>query len=126
MTDFEREDLELAAMMGGRFSDETNEPAVEPVAKPTAKKYSNPGKNTPAREKLTESLWQPVKPAADFTEKLKRTTKDVGLYAALSLILFWWQQSGRLDYTTAWWALLVCVGMVFFSIGKNFRGGVQQ
>jgi hypothetical protein len=58
-------------------------------------------------------------------DKLKNIVKDVGLYSVLSIVLFWWQQTGKLDYTTAWYALLLCVGMVFFSIGKNCRGGVK-
>ena len=125
MTDFEREDLELAAMMGGRFSDETNEPAVEPVAKPTAKKQSNTYNDTSGMGKPAPKAWEPVKTAPNFMDNLKQTAKDVSLYAVMSVILFWWQQSGRLEATTAWYALLVCVGMVFFSIGKACRGGVK-
>lgn len=123
MTDFEREDMELAEMMGGQFIDETKEHGVEPDPKPTSKPEPvKPTKNTPAKEKPCESLWEPVKPAPNFMDKLKATAKDTCLFGALSMILFWWQQSGKLDYTTAWWALLVCVGMVFFSVGKNWRG----
>ena len=123
MTDFEREDMELSEVMGGRFTDMTK--GEKPARKPVAPKESNPGKNTTKEEKPVESLWKPVKPAPDFMDKLKQTAKDVCLYAVLSLILFWWQQTGRLETTTSWYALLVCVGMVFFSIGKNCRGGEQ-
>lgn len=122
MTDFEREDMELAAVMGGRFHDETKEHGAENAKthghKPEPVK---PEKNTPAKEKPVDALLEPVKPTPDFMDKLKQAAKDVALYAVLSLILFWWQQTGRIDYNTAWYALLVCVGMVFFSIGKNCR-----
>ena len=127
MTDFEREDMELSEVMCGRFTDMTKgEKSGEKTArKPVTPKESNPGKNTPKEEKPVESLWEPVKPAPDSMEKLKQMVKDVCKYAVLSLILFWWQQTGRLEETTAWYALLVCVGMVFFSVGKNWRGGVK-
>ena len=132
MTDKEF-DEGLKAVMGDRFHDETEIPAKtinvklgeKPTVKPYPSKQSNPSKEYPGKEKPVESLWNPAKPAPDFMEKLKQTAKDVCLYAVLSLILFWWQQTGKLDETTAWYALLLCVGMVFFSVGKNCRGGGQ-
>ena len=99
--------------------------AEKPARKPVTTKESNPGKNTHKEEKAVDASWEPVKPSRDFMDKLKQTAKDVCLYAVLSLILFWWQQTGRLEETTAWYSLLVCVGMVFFSVGKNWRGGVK-
>ena len=126
MTDFEREDMELEAIMGGKFADLTpkteENKAEKPVAKADSKKHIAPMKNVHAEEKPAENCCEPVSHAHRFMDKLKHTTKDVFLYSVLSLILFWWQQSGRLEETTAWYALLVCVGMVFFSVGKNWRG----
>lgn len=99
--------------------------AEKPTRKPVATKESKPGKNTPKEEKPVDASWEPVKPTRDFMDKLKQTAKDTCMYAVLSMILFYWQQTGRLETTTSWYALLVCVGMVFFSIGKNCRGGVK-
>lgn len=99
--------------------------AEKPARKPVSTKESNPGKNTPKEEIAVDAPYEPVKPALDFMDRLKQTAKDVCLYAVLSLILFYWQQTGRLETNTSWYALLVCVGMVFFSIGKNCRGGVK-
>jgi hypothetical protein len=129
MTDFEREDLELASVMGGKFVDLTQEPAekrtAKPVAAPVQEKKYTPVKDIPEKEKPAKALWMPPKPAPNFTDKLVAMAKESCLFGALSLILFYWQQTGRLDYTTSWYALLVCVGMVFFTIGKHCRGGVQ-
>ena len=126
MTDFEREDMELQAVMGDKFVDltiEANEsPTENATANPVPKKCSAPVKDVPAKEKPVYAHVEPVKPAPNFMDKLKQTAKDVCLYAVLSMVLFWWQKSGRLEETTAWYALLVCVGMVFFSVGKNWRG----
>lgn len=125
MSDFEREDMELQAVMGNKFSDLTKEASVKPTAKPVTKKESNPGKNTSEKEKPIQEQWNPEKPAPNFMDKLKQTAKDVGLYAVLSIILFWWKQTGRLDETTAWYALLFCVGMVFFTVGRTWNGAVK-
>lgn len=123
------EDMEIDEMFHGEekplHPDTVYETFTKPARKPVAPKESNPGKNTPKEEQPVESLCKPVKPAPDFMDKLKQTAKDVCLYAVLSVILFWWQQTGRLEETTAWYSLLVCVGMVFFSVGKNWRGGVK-
>lgn len=117
MTDFEREDLELKAIMGDKFIDGTEETPVQP----TPAKQSAPVKNVPVKGKPLYGCQKPVKPIPNFMDALKQTTKDVCLWAALSLVVFWWQQTGKLEEQTAWYALLVCVGMVFFAIGKNWR-----
>lgn len=132
MTGFDKEDKELNEMFHGE--EKTLHPDTihitlgghqKPTAKPASTNQGNPDKNTAKEEKAVKEQWDPMKPAMDFMDKLKQIAKDVCLYAVLSLILFWWQQTGRLEETTAWYSLLVCVGMVFFSIGKNCRGGEQ-
>ena len=50
--------------------------------------------------------------------------RDGFVYSALSAILIWWKNTGRLDETAAWYALVVCIGMVFFAVGKNW--GVKK
>ena len=127
MTDKEF-DEGLKAVMGDRFHYETENAPEKPVEKPTPEKKKSPVQYVPENEKPDESkqkpveaLWEPVKPAPNFMDKLKQTTKDIALYAVLSMVLFYWQQTGKIEYTTAWWALLVCVGMVFFAVGKNWR-----
>ena len=129
MTDKEF-DEGLKAVMGDRFNDETESHTVKHTAKPVEQKQSKPVKTTTKKEKPAnaewepvESQWEPEKPAPNWMDKLKQTAKDMCLWAVISLVLFYWQQTGRIDVTTSWYALLVCVGMVFFSIGKNCRGG---
>ena len=118
-------DAGLKAIMGNRFQDVT-EPvkAVSKKETPTKCKEANVAQKP--KEKAMDAQWEPVRPALDCMEKLKNTAKDVCLYAVLSLVLFYWQQTGRLEVTTSWYALLVCVGMVFFSVGKNCRGGDRR
>ena len=129
MSDFEKEDKELYEMFHGE--EKPMHPGTvhithgQPTAKAEAKKQATPAKDTPKEEKPVDARWEPVKQSGDFMDKLKQTAKDTCMYAVLSMILFYWQQTGRLETTTSWYALLVCVGMVFFSIGKNCRGGEQ-
>lgn len=105
MSDFEREDMELEAIMGGRFHDCTKEQAQKPI-------------EGPGWEKIVPHDYEPAKPAPSWLNKLRTTAKSTAVYAIVSIVLFWWQQTGRMDYDTAWYALLLCVGMVFFSVGR--------
>lgn len=115
MTDFERDDMELAEMMGGQFIDATKgeENATMPEYKPEHKKPH-------VMDIPVEEQWQPAKPAKTAMDRVKDFAKDCMLFSTASAILFWWQLTGKLDYTTAWYALLVSVGMVFFSIGRHW------
>ena len=129
MTDFEREDMELDKMFNGEekpLHPDTIHITLggteKPTAKAKAKKQATPVKNETEKEKPVDAQWEPVKPTPNYMDKLRTTAKDVCLYAVLSVILFWWQQTGRLEVTTSWYALLVCVGMVFFTIGRTWNG----
>ena len=86
------------------------------------RKTAKEGKISPEKEAPAEAQWEPVKPTPNYMDKLRTSVKDTALYAVMSAILFWWQQTGRLEETTAWWALLVCVGMVFFTVGRTWNG----
>lgn len=129
MTEMNKEDKELVEMFHGEekplHPDTVHVTLGQPTAKAEAKKQTTPAKNTIKEGKPVNAQWEPVKHSRDFMDKLKQTAKDTCMYAVLSMILFYWQQTGRLETTTSWYALLVCVGMVFFSIGKNCRGGVK-
>lgn len=97
----------------------------QPTAKAGEKKQATTAKNMTKEEKPVNKQWEPKKPTPNYMDKLKTSTKDMALYVVLSMILFWWQQTGRLDETTAWYALLFCVGMVFFTIGRAWSGAVK-
>lgn len=117
--DFEREDMELADMMGDQFIDATKgeEPAVMPEFKPEP---ATPNKKPHVMDIPVEAQRQPVKSGKTEMDRIKGMAKDCLLFGTASTILFYWQQTGKLEYTTAWYALLVCVGMVFFSVGRHW------
>lgn len=126
MTDKEF-DEGLKGVMGDRFHDttETTEIVKEHIAKRRVEKAVANDKNVPEKEKPVDAQWEPEKPTPNYLDKLKASAKDMALYVVLSMLLFWWQQSGRLDETTAWYSLLFCVGMVFFTIGRAWSGAVK-
>jgi hypothetical protein len=130
MSDFEREDMELDEMFHGEEKPLHPNTVYTVYGKPTANQNatndSNPGKNTAEKEKPVQEQWMPEKPAPNYMDKLRTSAKDMTLYGVLSVILFWWQQTGRLEETTAWYALLFCVGMVFFSVGRAWSGAVKE
>lgn len=131
MSDFEREDKELHELFHGEekpMHPETIHITLgeKPTVKPYQKKQSEPDKNTTKEEKPVNAQWEPVKPAPNYMDKLRTSAKDMSLYVVLSVILFWWQQTDRIDETTAWYALLFCVGMVFFTIGRVWSGAVKE
>ena len=127
MTGFDKEDMELNEMFHGEekpmHPDTVHITLGGSDVPKNTRKAEKEAKVMPGKDIPVEALWEPEKPAPNYMDKLKSTVKDVSLYAVLSLVLFYWQQTGRLEVTTSWYALLVCVGMVFFSIGKNCRGG---
>lgn len=114
----------LKAIFGDRFHD-ISEPAKAVFKKETPTvSYIGKGAQKTKHEPV-EAQWEPIKENT-WMDNLKAIVKDVALYAFLSLVLFWWQQTGRLEETTSWYALLFCVGMVFFSVGKICRGGDRR
>ena len=112
----------LKAIFGERFQDIT-EPAKAISKKETTTICKEANVAQKPKEKAMETQREPVKPAANYMDILKSIVKDVCLWAILSCVLFWWQQTGKLELTTSWYALLCCVGMVFFAVGKNCRVG---
>ena len=127
MTEMNKEDMELVEMFHGEdkplHPDTVHITLGQPTAKTETKKQATPVKDMPEKEKPADAQWKPVKPSPNWFDKLRTTAKDVCLYAFLSVILFWWQQSGRLEVTTSWYALLVCIGMMCLTIGRTWNGG---
>ena len=117
----------LKAIFGDRFHD-ISEPVkhVKAVSKKETPTTPQPTKAVQkAKHEPVEAQWEPTKENTWY-DNLKAIVKDVALFAFLSFVLFWWQQTGRLEVTTSWYALLFCVGMVFFSVGKHCRGGDRR
>ena len=112
----------LSGIFGERWHDETK-PAVAVSKKETT--------TTPKAEKSAEKRiskppvahWEPQPHEPTQMERLKGAAKSALLYAGLSLLLFYFQQSGQMAMTASMPCIIVCAIMMGFGVGKNFAGG---
>lgn len=70
-----------------------------------------------------DAQWEPVKGKPTPLDMLKDCAQHVGLYAALNLVLFWWQAVGYLDSKAAVPAMWVCALAAGWSAGRCFSRG---
>jgi hypothetical protein len=123
MTDFEREDMELKSVMGGKYLDVTREPkkaeSKNVSTDTTNQRKSNPG----AAEKAVPTVYSPFNAEPSFTQKLMTCAKWSALFGGLSILFFYWQQTGQMQPSAAQPCMLACAFMVGWSFGKYvFRG----
>ena len=113
MTDFEKEDMELQALMGEKFVDVTA-PISEAVQVPTKPKKTA----EKPTHKPTEDNWKPPKPAPNWMDKLKECAKSSFAFAGLNLLIFYWQNTGLMDESIALPSMCVCAALFGLGIGK--------
>lgn len=123
MTDFEREDKELAEMMGDMFIDET---APMPEMPESTKQASNATHTAKAAQKPTNdptkvfqdcTEWQPVK-ERNWMDNLKDCVKSTAIFGGLNLLFWYWQIAGLMDESVALPSMLVCAALAGFGVGK--------
>lgn len=118
MTDFEREDLELASVMGDKFVDETA-PISEAKAIPTGtKKVAQKPAQKSMEEKSVDAEWHPVKPR-NFMDSLMGCAKWALTFGGLNMLIFYWQQAGLMDESIAVPCMWVCCALAGFGVGLN-------
>jgi hypothetical protein len=91
--------MELAAMMGDQFIDETI-PKPEKPKKPVA-----------------DAEWHPTK-ERNWMDDLTDCAKSTAIYGGLSLLVWYWEISGLMDISVALPSMLVCFGLAGVGIGK--------
>lgn len=123
MTDFEREDMELAAMLGDQFIVET---APMPEMPEFTKQASNTTNTAKAEQKPTNdptkvfqdcAEWQPVK-ERNWMDNLKDCVKSTAIFGGLNMLIWYWQIAGLMDETIALPSMLVCAALAGFGVGK--------
>ena len=112
-------DIGLKGIFGDRFHDETV--AVSKKETTTTPKAEKPAQKVTLKPRDAE--WQPEPHAPTQMEKLKAATKSAALYAFLSLLFFYFQQSGQMAMTASMPCIIVCAVLAGFGVGKNFAGG---
>lgn len=122
MFEMNNEDKELEEIFHGEdkpLHPNTIHTTIGGSAKPVAKtKQSNPVKNAHEESKAVDAQWEPAKPAPNWLDNLKACAKGVGLFAGLSALLFYWQQTGQMETSAAFPSMLVCFALAGFSVGK--------
>lgn len=120
---YDSEDVGLKKIMGEHFIDETTE---KPKAAKTTPKAENPAKavKAPAVEPddskvAPDAEWKPVKPAPDFFDRLKACAKSALLFGGLTLLFFYWQQTGQMEASAAVPSMCVCTCLAGWGVGRN-------
>ena len=112
----------LSGIFGDRWHDETK-PAVAVSKKETT---TTPKTVKPAEKHISkpvEAQWEPAPHEPTNLEKLKACAKEALLYGGLSLLLFYFQQSGQMAMSASMPCIITCVALAGFGVGKNFAGG---
>lgn len=109
MTNFEREDQELKAMMGSQFID-----ATEPLSEAKAKKHPKVEKKS---ENAVDAQWHPTKQRT-WMDDLKDCTKSTMLFGGLNFLIWWWEMAGLMDESIAQPSMWVCFTLAGIGIGK--------
>jgi len=123
MSEFEREDMELQAMMGDKFHDATREP-VKAEPKKVSKDTTTAKKSKLGiPDEAKDAIWSPFNAEPCFTQKLMNCAKWASLFTALYLLFYYWQCTGQMQPSASFPAMTVCAVMVGWSFGKYaFRG----
>ncbi len=123
MSEFEREDLELKAIMGDKFQDVTKEP-VKAEPKKVSKDATAPKKpKLGIPDEAKDAIWSPFNAEPSFNQKLTNCAKWASLFTALYALFYYWQCTGQMQPSASGKAMTVCALMVGWSFGKYaFRG----
>jgi len=117
MTDFEREDAELAAMMGDKFIDETVPLSETPRTTEESSSVPKPKKTT---EKHEDAQWHPTKQRT-WMDDLKDVTISTAIFGGLNLLIWYWKDAGLMHESIALPCMLVCAVLAGIGIGKVLR-----
>ena len=114
MTDFEREDMELQAIMGDKFQDMSEAKQVPTNPKKAAQKPVQ----KPAEEESKDAEWHPVKPR-NWMDGLKACVKWAFTFGGLNMLIFYWQQAGLMADSIAVPCMWVCCALAGYGVGLN-------
>ena len=117
MSDFEREDLELKAMMGDQFIDIT-----EPITEAKAKKNHKCREANVAQKpsEAVEAEWHPIKERT-WMDDLKDVAKSTAIFGGLNVLIWYWEIEGLMDHSIALPCMIVSAVMAGIGIGKVVR-----
>lgn len=118
MSEYEREDAELAEMMGSQFIDQTVPLSEMPR---TNEEYSDIPKPKKTAEKPMDAQWQPTK-QRNFMDDLYDCTKSTMIFGGLNVLIWYWQGAGLMDESIALPSMIACAVLAGIGIGKALGG----
>ena len=107
----------LKAIFGERFHDET-EPRVAVSKKETTTAAKTEKK---AILKPRDAEWDTQPHERNQMEKLKACAKDALIFGGLSLLFFYFQQSGQMAMSASMPCICACCVLMGLGVGKNAR-----
>jgi hypothetical protein len=110
-------DIGLKGIFGDRFHDET-----KPVSKKETTTTTKPEK--PVQKpilKPRDAEREPAPHEPTQMEKLKACAKDALLFGGLSLLFFYFQQSGQMAMSASMPCICACCVLMGLGVGKNVR-----
>lgn len=114
INNLDTKDEGLKAIFGERFHDETV--AISKKETTTAAKVDRP-----ARKKVRDAEWEPAPHEATQMEKIKACAKDALIFGGLSLLFFYFQQSGQMAVSASMPCICACCVLMGLGVGKNAR-----
>lgn len=112
-------DIGLKGIFGVRFQDETAEEEVFTRAPEMKVEWcERKPKDIPV-----DAQWQPAKAEPSTMQRVMNAAKWTALFAGLSWLFFYWQESGMMHPSAAVPCMCACTAMVGWAIGKNMVGG---
>ena len=131
MTEMNREDKELVDMFHGGDKPMHPETIHITLGKPSMAVSRKESSNTTEHKKVAqnrmdnakEAQWEPAKPDPNWLDKLKECAKWAIGFGGLSLLLFYWQQTGQMEASAAVPSMCVCTALAGWGVGKNAMRG---
>lgn len=111
-------DIGLKKIFGDRFHDETMVASKKETT--TSPKAEKPVRKT--RLKPADADWEPVVENPTHLERLKECAKSALCFGTLSLLFFYWQQTGQMAMSASMPCICFCLALAGFRVGRAFGG----
>lgn len=110
-------DIGLKGIFGDRFHDETT--AVSKKETTTTTKPEKSAQKVTLKPRDAE--WEPAPHAPTQMEKIKACAKDAIIFGGLSLMFFYFQQTGQMLPSASMPCICACCVLMGLGVGKNAR-----
>lgn len=116
-------DKELQGMV--KFTDATQQATPKTEEKKAVEKNARQEKAVQkAKDKPVDAKWEHipeiVKGDRNWLDRLKACAKWVALFGGLSMLFFYWQQTGQMDTSAAVPSMCVCTLLAGVGVGRNW------